>query len=117
MINITDSYKLLKIEVDGVERIFKVNTSEAWNVLEAEIEGKTIVINEGDEVKFMTESGSIKTGTVIKLGGKAEKAKITIAPTGINCEETWSVMSITDNQLSVFNEDDENEEDDTEDKE
>lgn len=116
MINVTDSYKLLKIEVDGKERIFKVNTSEAWNVLEAEIDGKTIVINEGDEVKFMTESGSIKTGTVIKLGGKAEKAKITIAPTGINCEETWSVMSITDNQLSVFSED-EDTNNDTEDEE
>jgi hypothetical protein len=114
MINVTDSYKLLKIEVDGVERVFKVNTSEAWNVLEVEIDGKTVVINEGDEVKFMTESGSIKTGTVIKLGGKGEKAKITIAPTGINCEETWSVMSITDNQLTVLGEDDENNTEDDE---
>jgi hypothetical protein len=104
MIKVSDSYKLLKINVDGVERIFKVNTSDAWNVLEVEIDSKVVVINEGDEVKFMTESGAIKTGTVIKLGGKGEKAKITIAPTGINCEETWSVMSITDNQLQVISE-------------
>lgn len=103
MLNVLDGYKLINLEIDGEERALRINTSEAWNVLEVEVNGKTIVVNEGDTISFIVESGEVVEGTVTKLKGKNEKAKIQIAPLGQFKEEIWDVLSIKENSLKVIN--------------
>ncbi|HHX67229.1 MAG TPA: hypothetical protein GX708_04120 [Gallicola sp.] len=74
-----------------------------------EVEGKngTIRINEGDNVKFVTESGEIVAGRVTKISGKGEKAKIQIVPTGAEKEEIWSLMVMVEGSLELDNDSDE----------
>lgn len=68
-----------------------------------EVEGKngTIRINEGDNVKFVTEAGEIVKGRVTKISGKGEKAKIQIVPEGAEKEEIWSLMVMVEGSLEL----------------
>ena len=100
MLNIVDNYKEIELEIDGETRIEQINTSDAWNVFEATVDGKNVKIQEGDNIEFAVESsGEIKTATVVKMTGKGEKTKIQIMPVGSDCEEIWSIMLIAENSL------------------
>ena len=127
MVKVESSYKLLETMVNGKVEIIKVNTADAWNVFEFVFDGKKGVVNEGDDIQFITENGEQKKGNVLKISGKKEKTRIQILPEGMDYEEIWSVMSIKDGTLQVIGgtledyeaeEDKESdEEDDTEDDE
>jgi translation initiation factor IF-1 len=74
--------------------------TDVFRSIEVEGEDGTVRINEGDRVAFVVEdTGDVKNGTVTKLSGKGEKAKIQIVPVNSSCEEVWSVLVI--NNLSV----------------
>jgi len=75
-----------------------------------------VVISETDKVRFITESGEVKIGSVVKLIGKGDKLKIQLMPEGKECEEIWSILQISDGSLRLYDEDDDNE-DDNEDEE
>ena len=66
-----------------------------------------VVISENDKVRFITESGEVKIGSVVKLIGKGDKLKIQLMPSGKECEELWSVLQIADGSLRLYVEDEE----------
>ena len=66
--------------------------------------GNFVTISEGDKIKFSTESGEVKKGTVVIFNGKKDKLKIQILPVGSECEEIWSVLQIAEDSL-VLDED------------
>ena len=66
-----------------------------------------VVISENDKVRFITESGEVKIGNVVKLIGKGDKLKIQLMPSGKECEELWSVLQIADGSLRLYVEDEE----------
>ena len=66
-----------------------------------------VVISENDKVRFITESGEVKIGNVVKLIGKGDKLKIQLMPEGKECEELWSVLQIADGSLRLYVEDEE----------
>jgi len=78
-----------------------------------------VIISENDKVRFITESGEVKIGSIVKLIGKGDKLKIQLMPLGKECEELWSVLQIADGSLKLYVEDDENngDEKDSEDEE
>ena len=102
MVKVIDSYKLLGTMVNGKEEVIKVNTSDAWNVFEFAFDGKKGVVNEGDDIEFITENGEKKKGNVLKISGKKEKTKIQIVPEAQEYEEIWSVVSIKDGTLKII---------------
>jgi len=73
-----------------------------------------VVISETDKVRFITESGEVKIGSVVKLIGKGDKLKIQLMPEGKECEELWSILQIADGSLRLYNEDDDSEGEDEE---
>ena len=68
-----------------------------------------VVISETDKVRFITESGEVKIGSVVKLIGKGDKLKIQLMPEGKECEELWSILQIADGSLRLYDEDEDNE--------
>ena len=58
-----------------------------------------VLISEGDKIKFCTESGELKQGTVTKLRGKDDKMRIQIMPEKGQCEELWMVVVMSDGSL------------------
>ena len=103
MVNVSDNYKLINLEVDGEDRIIQINTSDAWNVMEIQFEGKTIVINENDTIEFVVDSsGELKTGILTKITGKGDKTKIQVRPLLMDCEEIWSIISIREGSFKVI---------------
>ena len=83
-----------------------VQTS-AFKSFEIMKEGKVVRIDEGDTIQFSIETGEIITGILTKISGKEEKTKLQIVPKGEQKEEIWSIMVISENTLTVI----ENEED------
>ena len=62
-----------------------------------------IRVDEGNVVKFTVEStGEAKSGTVTKVSGKGEKAKLQIIPVGFEHEEVWSVIAMEEDSLQVI---------------
>jgi hypothetical protein len=102
MVNISKNYKRIELEIDGKVQIVPIKTSEAWNVFEFDFDGNTYEVNENDTVSFVTESGEKKNGIITKILGTKEKTKVQIIPTGMECEEIWSVMSIKDGTFRVI---------------
>lgn len=51
MVNVLDNYKLIELEINGDTETVRINTSEAWNVLEFEVNGKKAVVNENNKIK------------------------------------------------------------------
>ena len=71
-----------------------------------EVEGKEgkLRIDEGDTIRFNTEQGELVQGTVTKLSGKGEKAKVQIIPVGAEREEIWSFGVVMEGSLEVMTE-------------
>ena len=101
MINVTDNYKLLNIEIDGEVRTERLD-EKPWNVVEIEHEGEATTIQEGDQISFVVESGEIIEGILNKVSGKGEKTKLQINPFGKEYEQIWSVISIKEGTLKVL---------------
>ena len=79
----------------------------AFKSVEIMKDGKVIRIDEGNTIQFSTETGEIITGILTKISGKGEKTKLQIIPKEEQKEEIWSIMVISENTLTVI----ENEED------
>lgn len=103
MVDITDNYKLVNVFVDSTEKTVRVNTSDAWNVVEFEFEGAKTTINEGDEIEFIIDTGEKISGTLLKIAGKKEKTKFQIKPFMSECEQIWSITSIKEGTLKLLN--------------
>lgn len=101
MINVTQNYKLVEMEIDGEMRTERLD-EKPWNVVEVEFEGKTTTVNEGDQISFVVESGELIEGILNKLSGKGEKTKLQINPLGKEYEQIWSVVSIKEGTLKVI---------------
>lgn len=80
------------------------NTFRSTEVLS---KGKVVRVDEGDVISFATETGESIQGRVTKISGKGEKTKFQIVPIGEQKEEIWSVMVISEDSLSVVEEDEE----------
>lgn len=106
MVNVSDNYKLVNMEIDGEERTERLD-EKPWNVMEVEFEGKTTTIQEGDEISFVVETGEIVEGILNKISGKKEKTKLQINPFGKEYETIWSVISIKEGTLKVIENKDE----------
>lgn len=121
MINVVDSYKLVKVFIEGKEYIVKAEDTSSWNVIKVKTDEGIIVANEGDSINFVTESGEVKKGNIVKLSGKKEKTKVKfVTDDGTDHDETWGVTSIKEDTFKVEgfepipvedDESDENEED------
>lgn len=101
MVNVVDNYKLINVEVDGEERIEKLD-EKPWNVMEVEFEGKTTTIQEGNQISFVVESGELIEGILNKITGKGEKTKLQINPFEKEYEQIWSIVSIKEGTLKVI---------------
>jgi hypothetical protein len=101
MINVVDNYKLVNMEIDGEERTERLD-EKPWNVMTVEFDGKETVIQEGDEIQFVVETGEIIEGVVNKISGKGEKTKLQINPFGKEYETIWSIVSIKEGTLKVI---------------
>jgi hypothetical protein len=101
MINVSDNYKLVNMEIDGEERVERLD-EKPWNVMTVEFDGKETVVQEGDEIQFVVETGEIIEGVVNKISGKGEKTKLQINPFGKEYETIWSIISIKEGTLKVI---------------
>jgi hypothetical protein len=101
MINVTDNYKLVNMEIDGEERTERLD-AKPWNVMESEFEDEMTTIQEGNQIRFVVESGEIIEGTLNKISGSKEKTKLQINPFGKEYETIWSVVSIKEGTLKVI---------------
>lgn len=101
MINVTDNYKLVEMEIEGEVRTERLD-EKPWNVVEVEFEGKKTTVNEGDEISFVVESGELIEGVLNKIAGKGEKTKLQINPFGKEYEQIWSIVSIKEGTLKVI---------------
>ena len=100
MINVLETKKLTKLDFNGKEIVVNSEDTTVWNQVTIENKDDEIVLNEGDTVRFTTESGELKEGLVIKLSGKKEKVKIKIAFNDEH-EETWGICSIKEGSLEI----------------
>lgn len=66
-------------------------------------EEKDIRVNEGDAVEFIVDNtdGQKVIGTVTKIAGSKKERKLQILPLGGQCEELWSIFSITEDTFKV----------------
>lgn len=106
MINVTDNFKLVDIEIDGEVRTERLD-EKPWNVMTVEFEGKETTIEEGNQISFVVESGEIIEGILNKIKGKGEKTKLQMNPFGKEYEQIWSVVSIKEGTLKVIENEDE----------
>lgn len=58
-----------------------------------------VLISEGDKIKFCTEAGELKQGTITKFQSKEDKLKIQIMPVKGQCEELWMAAVIAEGSL------------------
>lgn len=75
--------------------------TDVFRSFEVESKDGTVRIDEGHNVKFVTEAGEIVKGRVTKISGKGEKAKIQIVPDGAEKEEIWSLMVMAEGSLEL----------------
>ena len=75
--------------------------TDAFKSFEVASKDGTIRIDEGDNIKFVTEAGEIVKGRITKISGKGEKAKIQIVPDGAEKEEIWSLMVMAEGSLEL----------------
>jgi hypothetical protein len=101
MVNVTDNYKLVTLDIDGEERTERLD-EKPWNVVDVEFEGKTTTINEGDQISFVVESGELIEGVLEKISGKGEKTKLQINPFDKEYQQIWSIVSIKEGTLKVI---------------
>jgi hypothetical protein len=101
LINVTSTYKLINLLIDGKLQTVKINPSEAWTVMEIETEDGTLTINEGDKISFVTETGEPKQGLLTKIKGKGEKTKLQFVREDSECEEIRSVLTIKEDTLKL----------------
>ena len=106
MINVLETKKLTKLDFNGKEIVVNSEDTTVWNQVKFETKDEEIILDEGNTVRFVTESGEVKEGLVIKLSGKKEKVKITIAFNDEH-EETWGICSIKEGSLKILNNDEE----------
>ena len=109
MVNVTETKKLTKLDFNGKEIVVNAEDTTVWNQVTIEDDGNEIVVNEGDNIQFITDNGEFKKGLVAKVSGKKEKTRITIAFEDSH-EETWSICSIKDKSLKNLSEDEEDKE-------
>jgi hypothetical protein len=116
MINVTDNYKLVNMEIEGEESVQRLD-EKPWNVVEVEFEGVITVLQEGNQIQFIIESNDqVIIGTLEKISGKKEKMSFQINPLRGDCRQIWDVTKIKEGTLKVItNENTEN--DETEDEE
>ena len=76
---------------------------EPYRSIEVETKKGNVVISEGDNIQFTTESGEIHIGNVSKFKGKGEKLEITILSTKKECKEVWKAVSMTEGSLKLYN--------------
>ena len=74
----------------------------AFKSFEIMKEGRVIRIDEGDTIQFSIETGEIITGILTKISGKEEKTKLQIVPNGEQKEEIWSIVVISEDTLTVI---------------
>ena len=74
-----------------------------------------VTLSEGDKVRFVTESGEVKIGNIVKLIGKGDKLKIQLMPEGKECEELWSILQIADGSLRLYDETEDNDDEEEQD--
>jgi hypothetical protein len=101
LVNVTDNYKLITLDIDGEERTERLD-EKPWNVVDVEFEGKTTTINEGDQISFVVESGELIEGVLEKISGKGEKTKLQINPFDKEYQQIWSIVSIKEGTLKVI---------------
>jgi hypothetical protein len=114
LINVSNTYKLIDILIDGEYKTVRINPSDAWGVMEVETEDGVLTVNEGDKIEFVTETGEPKQGLLTKIKGKGEKTKLQFVREDSECEEIRSVLTIKEDTLKLVkkeNEDTEEEED------
>jgi hypothetical protein len=100
VINVTETKKLTKLDFNGKEIVVNSEDTTVWNQIKVESEDGEFIINEGDTVQFVTNSGEVKQGLAIKLSGKKEKVKIKVAFDDEH-DETWGICSIKEDTLKV----------------
>lgn len=76
-----------------------IRTNPYKSVVVLDENEETVTIAEGDKIRFCTESGEVKTGTVTKLQGKDDKLKIQMMPQGGQCEEIWMAAVMSEGSL------------------
>lgn len=101
MINVTETTKLTKLEVNGKEYIVNSEDTTNWTRIKIENEDSEFIINEGDTVQFVTNSGEVKQGLAAKLSGQKEKVKIKLVFDDEH-SETWGICSIKEGTLKVI---------------
>jgi len=115
VLNVTDNYKLIDLEIDGKPRTLKINTSDAWGVMDVQTESGVVTVNEGDKIEFVTENnGEIVKGIPTKIKGKGEKTNFEFVADGSECKQVWDVMAIKEGTLKLIKEE---KEEDTEEEE
>jgi len=103
MIIVNEKYKLIKMDIDGSERILPINPPDAWNTIECQCEDGTIIkVNEGDVITFITINGEIKKGTLTTIGGGKKNIALEIIPEGMEYKEIWESNVIRDYSLKVI---------------
>lgn len=101
MLEIAEVYKLIEIEGET----HRINTKEAWSACDISVGGKSVMIQTGDMVEFVTEgTGEIVKGKIMKITGKGKKTKFQISPDGVDemKEEIWKVSSINGNTFKLY---------------
>ena len=83
--------------------------TDAYKSVEVSSNNKVLRIDEGDTIKFSTETGEAITGRLTKISGKGDKTKLQIVPVGEHKEEIWSVLVILEDSLSVVDENEDEE--------
>ena len=106
MLNVVETKKLTRLDYNGTEVIVNSEDTIVWNQIKVVTKNGEIIVNEGDNIKFITDAGEIKQGMTTKLSGKKDKVRITITFEDGH-EETWSVCSIKEDTLKVINDEEE----------
>jgi hypothetical protein len=52
LINVSNTYKLIDILIDGEYKTVRINPSDAWGVMEVETEDGVLTVNEGDKINL-----------------------------------------------------------------
>jgi len=89
-----------------------------YKSIEVETEVGIQTISSGNKIRFVTEDGVLKQGTVTGFKGtKPEKVEIEFIPSDGKHKETWSVIEMMDSSLRLVEDEDSEEEDGEDEKE
>ena len=64
-------------------------------------EGEVVRFDVGMSIKFATESGVIKEGTLIDVKSSKKETKLEIQPNGEPQTEKWSLLNIVEDSLEI----------------